>query len=91
MTKKHDYNSIVLPSDTYHALSPEEQLWNRFTKVQRDVEQLKYILQPCLPKKVISVEDRNSWLDASNTTLSHLGQLILDTYSFVELNNDKDI
>ena len=91
MTKKYDYNSISLPGNTYHTLTPEEQLWDRFWKVQKDVDQLKGIIQPFLPKKVISVEDRNSWLDASNTTLSHLGQLILDTYSFVELNNDKDI
>tara|TARA_R110000868_G_scaffold336554_2_gene597464 strand:- start:1988 stop:2206 length:219 start_codon:yes stop_codon:yes gene_type:complete len=72
-------------------MTSEEQLWWRFKDIQDKVNSLSSIVQNPLGDYKVPAKELATWIDKANQTSSELGRLALDTYSFLEVNNAKDI
>lgn len=72
-------------------MTTEEQLWWRFKEVEEKVRLLSSIVQNPLGDYKVPAKELAEWIDKANQASSALGRLILDTYSFIEVDNAKDI
>lgn len=72
-------------------MTTEERLWWRFKEIQDKINSLSSIVQNPLESHQFPAEELATWINEANNASSQLGKLILDTYSFLEGDNAKDI
>jgi hypothetical protein len=72
-------------------MTTEEQLWDRFKEVETVLFHLRSIVQNPLEEVQLTQEEIDEWREEGYAICSKLSLLILETYTFLEKNNAKDI